>query len=563
MAFRLNSFSVVAGACSLLAACGGGSDGSDGSNGSNGLNGSNGMNALIATAAEPAGGHCAAGGTVVRVGLDSNGNGTLDLSETTSTQYVCNGQVGATGAAGVAGTNGPAAILQLTAEAAGSNCPYGGTRVDAGVNLDGSATWSSGTTISATSYVCNAATAWTTLTGTMQQAVSNTGYVASSNSQVVIALPVNPSVGDTVAVTGAGVGGWRFAQGAGQSVVVGNGGRVWGDVSWAAVPGTGLAGDGWVAVTSSADGAHIVGAESGAADLDLSSDGGKSWTRVAQPGGYQWGGVAGSASGQYLIGATRGGGVVLSSDYGATWGANIAVGGNGVVYAVAASGDGQRLFAAAYGAVASLSHDGGATWHATDSGTGNWQSAAMSTNGQKIILTEASGVLAYSADGGTTWTKSTTPSTVFSLALSGDGSRIYLAGSSGVFVSTDGASTWIPLNGAPTYLRTVSTSANGQTLVVGDGSGSVYTSLDGGGSWFTQAEGSNGWSASAMSADGQHLYAAQYTGNPFAGRLVSAAGTSVGVNGFLSGGQYTAATLQYIGNGQFLLLASSGTLSGR
>ena len=57
---------------------------------------------------------CATGGITVQSGIDTNGNGTLDPSEVTSTQYVCNG------------ASGTAALVAMTAETAGANCTSGG-----------------------------------------------------------------------------------------------------------------------------------------------------------------------------------------------------------------------------------------------------------------------------------------------------------------------------------------------------------------------------------------------------------------------------------------------------
>lgn len=57
---------------------------------------------------------CPTGGILVQTGIDKNGNGTLDASEVTSSQKVCNGATGetgatgSTGAAGVTGTTGAA-----------------------------------------------------------------------------------------------------------------------------------------------------------------------------------------------------------------------------------------------------------------------------------------------------------------------------------------------------------------------------------------------------------------------------------------------------------------------
>lgn len=56
----------------------------------NGADGSNGATSLTATANEPAGANCAAGGVAIRTGLDTNANQTLDANEVSATRYVCN-----------------------------------------------------------------------------------------------------------------------------------------------------------------------------------------------------------------------------------------------------------------------------------------------------------------------------------------------------------------------------------------------------------------------------------------------------------------------------------------
>lgn len=53
---------------------------------------------------------CPTGGILVQTGIDKNGNGTLDASEVTSSQKVCNGAQGATGTTGTTGTAGAAGV---------------------------------------------------------------------------------------------------------------------------------------------------------------------------------------------------------------------------------------------------------------------------------------------------------------------------------------------------------------------------------------------------------------------------------------------------------------------
>lgn len=68
-----------------------GTDGLNGTNGIDGADGSDGHNGLVKTLVEQPGTNCSNGGFSVQSGLDINDNGTLDTSEVTSTEYLCNG----------------------------------------------------------------------------------------------------------------------------------------------------------------------------------------------------------------------------------------------------------------------------------------------------------------------------------------------------------------------------------------------------------------------------------------------------------------------------------------
>ncbi len=78
---------------------------------------SNGLNALSNTTTVAPGVNCANGGVLLQFGSDTNGNGILDLTEVTSTDYVCNGVTGLTGPAGATGPAGPAGATGLTGPA--------------------------------------------------------------------------------------------------------------------------------------------------------------------------------------------------------------------------------------------------------------------------------------------------------------------------------------------------------------------------------------------------------------------------------------------------------------
>lgn len=147
-----------------------GTNGTNGTNGSNGQNGTNGLTALVVVASEPAGLNCTAGGTKVSAGLDTNTNSVLNVAEVTSTSYVCGGTTGATGAAGATGSTGStgatgatgaagtSALFTVTPEAAGGNCPYGGSRLASGADTNANGVLDSGE-VSSQGYVCNGAAA--------------------------------------------------------------------------------------------------------------------------------------------------------------------------------------------------------------------------------------------------------------------------------------------------------------------------------------------------------------------------------------------------------------------
>jgi hypothetical protein len=125
-------------------------------------NGQDGSSMLSQAAVEPHGANCTNGGMRVEFGLDDGlpsgtaRNGALEPGEVQATQYVCDG------ADGVNGSTGSSSLVETSAEAAGANCPAGGTRVDTGLD-DGlpSGTARNGVLepgeLDATRYVCNGA----------------------------------------------------------------------------------------------------------------------------------------------------------------------------------------------------------------------------------------------------------------------------------------------------------------------------------------------------------------------------------------------------------------------
>ncbi|MHB8122218.1 MAG: DUF7151 family protein [Desulfuromonadaceae bacterium] len=88
---------------------------------------------------------CPTGGILVQTGIDKNGNGTLDASEVTSSQKVCNGATGANGATGTTGTAGAvgatgtqgATGLTGATGSAGATGPTGATGAQGVAGLNG------------------------------------------------------------------------------------------------------------------------------------------------------------------------------------------------------------------------------------------------------------------------------------------------------------------------------------------------------------------------------------------------------------------------------------------
>ena len=102
-----------------------------------GSNGVSGTDALIATTPEPAGKNCPSGGTRIDIGQDSNSNGKLDTNEITQTQYVCNGPSGSSVADGGAGGQ---FLIATGTEPAGASCAAGGVKIQSGPDTNGNGT---------------------------------------------------------------------------------------------------------------------------------------------------------------------------------------------------------------------------------------------------------------------------------------------------------------------------------------------------------------------------------------------------------------------------------------
>ena len=135
-----------------------------------GSDGANGQSALIATSQLDAGSsQCEAGGVLVRSGTDVNGDGVLAASEVQATQIICNGVSGANGADGANGANGAdgangvtSLMTSETLLAGSPECTFGGTRVQSGLDLNRNAILEP-EEVQATQTVCNGAPGYSSL----------------------------------------------------------------------------------------------------------------------------------------------------------------------------------------------------------------------------------------------------------------------------------------------------------------------------------------------------------------------------------------------------------------
>jgi len=129
-----------------------GEKGDPGANGNDGTNGTAGRNSLVRTTTEPAGTNCTHGGFKVEVGVDTSGDGQLQAGEVTATSYACNGAPGS-------GTNGQTALVVTTTEPAGSNCAFGGTKIQTGLDANNNGQLDPGAPpageVQSTTFACN------------------------------------------------------------------------------------------------------------------------------------------------------------------------------------------------------------------------------------------------------------------------------------------------------------------------------------------------------------------------------------------------------------------------
>jgi len=383
---------------------------------------------------------------------------------------------------------------------------------------------------------------WVHVTGMSHLAEANRGYVAdNASSLVTILLPTSASlaIGDVIRVSGAGAGGWKIAQQAGQSIRVGNIATLW-------IPRE--SNRQWYGVATSADGTKLV-ASVYAGQIYTSSDSGVTWT--ARESNRNWRFVASSADGTNLIATVENGQIYTSSDSGATWTARES---NRNWERVASSADGTKLVACVSGGQIYTSSDSGVTWTAREFNR-QWRSVASAADGTKLVACVSGGQIYTSWDSGTSWTARDTMRAWYGVASAADGTKLVACTAGGqIYTSWDSGVTWTARETNRNWCA-VASSSDGTKLVAGIYGGQIYASSDSGVSW-TARESNRDWRSVASSADGTKLVACVAGGQIYTYRLHTVPGPS----GWLSGGQGDAVELQYIGANVFLPITYVGSL---
>lgn len=547
--------------------------------GSQGAAGAAGLTSLVKISGEPAGANCPASGSKIQVGFDVNGNRILDSVEVTSTGYVCSGvngvnssggasgggPAGPPGVNGLNGTDGLTSLVAMVPEPVGANCSFGGSRVNSGLDLNGTGALDP-VEITASVYLCNPVPAFEVVevTAGALQALPNKSYLANSPSLVAITLPVSPKVGDTLRVAGVGSGGFKLAQNSGQSIKTRN------------LPGNfsfDLSGpvNTWQGIVANFDGTRmyatsdsIPAASGSSGGVYTSADAGLSWVKLNMPGGVDyWRGIATSADGKNVATANGSTGAIFTSnDFGVTW-TNRGQAGTWTTISMSASG--AVIFAAqASGGQNVLSTDGGVSF-APVGASGTYFGIAVAAEGAYLYAAKNTGLVFKSTDSGASWASVGLPAGNWAgLAASANGKYIAVIDLStrSLYQSSDFGLTWKLNRGVLANGTSVSMSADGKNVFLTDSyTSELRVSLDFGLNFLVRG-GRFAANYGAVSGDGSKFIATDF-GSRIAVSSNASDTTTPGTAGYLSGSMDDAIELQYLGGGVFGINSfSAGSASG-
>ncbi|HWY29722.1 MAG TPA: hypothetical protein VNX46_03145 [Candidatus Acidoferrum sp.] len=409
----------------------------------------------------------------------------------------------------------------------------------------------------------NGLVGWIPVSGTSTQAMANAGYLLLNSSLTTVTLPPTASLitGDIVRVSGGGAGGWVVAQNASQAIVGSISG--YSQTSW--LPSS-VGTAPWINMASSASGGLMAAVANNSGQVHISRDFGYSWANSGSPSAV-WRCVACSADGSHLIaGQLSAGALFYSTNYGSSWAGGVVANNNWASIAMSASG--QNAVAVANSGGVYTSSNGGATWQLQTGAptSAGWIGVASSADGSKLAAVSSPGFIYVSSNSGLSWTPENVGGGSLGwsgVASSADGTKLAASVYGGrIYTSVNSGANWQQSGAPAANYQNVVSSSDGSKLAADVFGGAIYTSINFGSLWAPQSAPLLNWAPICASADGSHLAAAAYNGNIYYSSSSTLTSTTVGVNGYLAGPQFSAVELQYLGNGQFMPISFSGTLWG-
>jgi hypothetical protein len=398
------------------------------------------------------------------------------------------------------------------------------------------------------SFFGNGLVGWIPVSGTSTQAMPDAGYLLLNSGLTTLTLPAASSllVGDIVRISGAGSGGWQVVGNSNQTFI-GNFASYRRCFLQPAVVGSD-----WRCLASSADGTRMYAGGNFSGGIQSSYDFGRTWNSTGIGNGSSWLSIACSADGNIIFAASNGGTIQESQNDGLTW---TALSGNANWTVIACSADGAKAIAGA---------SSGALVLPTGSSpaNGNWAALACSSDATNIAAAIGSKVYT-STNGGASWINHSLSGNCSALVAARTGSKLVAAYNGGISTSTNFGASWTPTPAGALAWSSLAGSSDCTRLVAGVNGGLFYASANFGATWTALSTTNQYWSGLTMSADGSTFAGAVKTvGTPQGGiyySSTSAQPNTTSTNSIV-GSQGSAVELQYIGNGQFMPVSSSGIL---
>ena len=406
------------------------------------------------------------------------------------------------------------------------------------------------------SFFGNGLVGWLAVNGTYTNAMRDAGYMLLNPGLTTVQLPTAAQLlpGDIVRISGAGAGGWLVQENSGQSIM-GNFASFRNCFLLPASP----SGD-WRRMCCSSDGTRMFAGGNGFSQaVYYSTDFGHSWFATTG-GGANWCSVGCSANGNIIFAAPTGvaNPIQMSSNGGLVF-TNIS-GSTAIWSALACSADGSKFIASV--ANGSLYVWMNNTLYTAWTGTYNWSAAACSGDGSNLVAAVAGGNMVTSVNGGS-FTTIAAPGSVTALAAAASGQKLVAAWLGGISTSTNFGTTWTPTTAPATNWSCVAASSDCSRLVAGVSNGLFYASANFGATWTALTTTNQFWSGACMSGDGSKFAGTTATVGVTGGIFYSgttAQPNTISTNSTISGSQGSAVELQYLGNGQFMPVSSTGLI---